>query len=146
METTLVYYRLGEKEEGIRLELVTEVIPMVKLDNPPADGDPRCKGLLHYRGDILPVFSLHKSNRESIADDYLMVMAESESGMALQVSEVLEIMTVSDEQIKEVSTGPDSTAEVLELEGKSLQIRSSVWDQAIDQVSTGLTKEHSPAP
>ena len=112
---------LEAKKRLIAIDDVVEVIPMVRLDELDSNADPRFKGILHYRGDMVPVFLFAESDHQPIASDVLVVCEGSKKRMAFVVNQVEEIVEIA---YKQISSHPDPAQEggIADLQGEAIEI------------------------
>lgn len=84
----------------VSVESVVEVIPFVKLQQEQSD-NPLFRGLLNYRGQILPVFDFMAAGN-ALAEDYssFLVVLDGEQGLfSLVAQEVNQLLQVAADDV-----------------------------------------------
>ena len=121
--TTLRFVRFdtGAGPRILPIENVVEVIPTVHLDETQAAGAPEYRGLLQYRGQVLPVFDLGNTTTGTyLPVDWYLVVASTDAGMfALAVSDVHHVIEVDISQCTSMDTGMGQRVDVVHL-GKDI--------------------------
>ena len=93
---------------------VVEVIPFVKLQ-PENSNNPLFRGLLNYRGQILPVFDFVPAS-QGVAADYrcFLVVVQARTGaFCLVAQEVNHLLAVPDDGIFPVTAAPGQQFDVV---------------------------------
>lgn len=109
--------RPGEDERLVRLQDIVECIPMVQLDEQRGADHPHHRGLLHFRGRVVPVFDIAADQGPDLEPEWFLVVLRGEQQeIALVAREVSEIFTCAEEACEEVHIG---TGRILTVVGSS---------------------------
>lgn len=71
-------FKTTDGDRLVRLEHIVECLPMVAIESDHSGSDPRYRGLLHYRGRVLPVFEPVGRDRQPLAPDWFLIVAEDD--------------------------------------------------------------------
>lgn len=104
-ETKYIVYRLGKQKYSVRLSKINGIEQTYNVVPVPA-GAPYLKGIIHLREQVIPIFDLKQRfeiSDESTSDKRQLLIAEThDMKLGFEVDEVLGIIAVPDEDIKDV--------------------------------------------
>lgn len=116
-------FRPGEEERLVRLEDIVECIPMVALEQARREESLHYRGLLHFRGRVVPVFDVSQGQSERLDPDwFLLVLQASEQEVAVVARDVFEILSRPAGDYREVSIGEGSRMAVVSAERRLFQV------------------------
>lgn len=116
-------FQTDDGDRLVRLEHIVECLPMVQIDNDETGGDPRYRGLLHYRGDVLPVFAFCAPADVPLDPDwFLIVVDDGGRRLALVARDVydIEIRDAADCRILDV--GDDHAITVVSFDEEVVRV------------------------
>ncbi|MEG0805282.1 MAG: chemotaxis protein CheW [Lachnospiraceae bacterium] len=96
----LLIFKIGDISYGVNIESIQSVEQNYSLVTIPNTA-PEVVGIIHLREKILAVYSLSKrfGVAESEAEHQLIIVAEGSLNLALEVEEVVGMMTVPEEEL-----------------------------------------------
>ena len=118
-----LHCRPAQEERLVRLEDIVECIPMVQLDENHGVDNPRYRGLLHFRGRVVPVVDLFADEHQPLELKwFLLVLRSGAQEIALVVREVFQISTYDAGNCERVHIGPVDTLTVVSSDSQMLQV------------------------
>lgn len=103
--TKQAIFKLGEEEYGLNImdiNMIEKFIPVEKAANSPQN----VNGMIHLRGDIIPVYSLRRKfgleEKEADKDTRLIITDSNGILVAYEVDKMLEIAQIKPEQLNEI--------------------------------------------
>lgn len=118
-----LHCRPAQEERLVRLEDIVECIPMVKLDEQHRMDNPNYRGLLHFRGRVVPVVDLVADERQPLEPEwFLLVLRATAQEIALVTREVFQLSTYEAEDYDHVDIGAGQTLTVVSSDSRMLQV------------------------
>lgn len=118
-----LHCRPADEERLVRLEDIVECIPMVKLDEQQHGDNPNYRGLLHFRGRVVPVVDLCADKRQLLEPEwFLLVLRATDQEIALVAREVFQISTYEAQNCERVDIGAGKTLTVVSSDSRMLQV------------------------
>lgn len=115
--------RPGQEERLVRLEDVVECIPMVAIEEAQSATNPNYRGLLHFRGRVVPVFEVDGGGGEALDIGwFLLILRSGEQEVALVARDVFEIMSCPAADYRRVAIGRESYQTVVSTESRVYQV------------------------
>jgi len=139
-----LHFQSDTESQLLPLGMVVEVIPMVHLDYEEEEGNELYRGILNFRGDMIPVFQLEgegEGNANSNLLDYFLIIVNIEENdkIALLVREIYGVIEAEERSYSEVETGGAFPVLVAEIKGQLTRIfhppllRKSLYVSSVDQ-------------
>ena len=75
----LLRFKTADGDRLIRLDHIVECIPMVELETGDADASQQYRGLLHYRGCVLPVFEPAATDRQRLDPSWFLIILDDDN-------------------------------------------------------------------
>ena len=102
-ETKYIVFRLNEQKYCLRLDKINGIENVYHIVPVPM-GAACIKGIIHLRNEVIPVFSLKKLfEMAEKTDEIQLLITETHSmKLAMEVDEVLGIVNIPDEDIKQI--------------------------------------------
>jgi len=98
----LIVFRVGDKEFGVHIESIQEIIKVGAI-TPIPDSPDFIKGLINVRGDIVAVIDVKERFSLGESDDeqrHIIIAKQNDNIFGLMVDEVMEILRVQGTDIK----------------------------------------------
>lgn len=109
--TKQAIFKLGEEEYGLDImdvNMIEKFIPVEKV----ANSLKNVNGMIHLRGDIIPVYSLRRKfgldEKEADKDTRLIITTSNGILVAYEVDKMLEIAQIKPEQLNEIPSAVQS--------------------------------------
>lgn len=107
----------------VHLHHIVECIPMVQIETDCGSKDSRYRGLLHYRGDVLPVFHPVDTGRPTLDPDWFLIIVEqNEQKMALVARGLDDIVNRPTDCCRRVEIGENQTTTVVSFEDDVVRV------------------------
>lgn len=102
-ETKYIVFRLNEQKYCLRLDKINGIENVYHIVPVPM-GAASIKGIIHLRNEVIPVFSLKKlfEMAEKTDETQLLITETHSMKLAMEVDEVLGIVNIPDEDIKQI--------------------------------------------
>lgn len=146
-ETKYIVFQLNQYKYGIRLDIIKGIEKDYNIVPIPIGAD-NMKGIIHLRGEIVPLFDLKKKfqmdDGEKGAEIQLLIAETHDMKLGLEVDAVVGILVVAEEDIKSVprvikSEETDYIENIIKIDcGEKPEIVLSV---AIDHIMSDLDFE-----
>ena len=116
-------FRSADGDRLVRLEDVVECSPMVQIEADMRADAPRYRGLLHFRGRVVPVFEPTSDQPEPIDPDWFLVVLQSDDGeIALVARDFYDIYTTDADNYAEVDIGAGRAITVVSSEEEVVRV------------------------
>ena len=116
-------FRTSDGDRLVRLREVVECIPMVRIEAQRRQGDPRYRGLLHFRGRVVPVFEPVSEAREALDPDWFLLVVQADGReIALVARDFYDIVTSPAEQCRRIAVGGGAEVAVVSSEEEVLRV------------------------
>lgn len=105
-EMEIVSFKLDEKEYGLKIEFVKEVIRFKKITRVPG-APPFIKGVINLRGSIVPVIDLRYKLLDEFTDSEdveIMISIHDGNFFGIMVDDVQEVIRLNLDDIEKVET------------------------------------------
>ncbi len=109
-------------ERLLRLEDIVEVLPMLTLDRLGQEGGALFAGLLHYRGDAVPVFSLTANAPMPGPEGYILVTRVHGRKAGLLAHDVVGVVSLDESACTEMPGGGGHRIAGAHVDGRFLRI------------------------
>ncbi len=118
-----LHCRPGAEQRLVRLEDIVECIPMVELDEQQRADHPQYRGLLHFRGRVVPVFDLAEEHGQPLEPSwFLIVLRARRQEIAVVARQVFEILTSAAADYESVDIGHGQSLTVVSSDSQMLQV------------------------
>ncbi len=115
--------RPAEEERLVRLDDIVECIPMVQLDEQRRADTPHYRGLLHFRGRVVPVVDLQQGPRPPLEPKwFLLVLRSRTQEIALVVREVFQISAYDAADCESICIGAEEELTVVSSHSRMLRV------------------------
>ena len=116
-------FSTGDDQRLVALEAVVECIPTVQLEESGREGSDHFRGLLHYRGRVIPVFDPGESAGEELKTEWFLVVVQlQDEELALVARDVHDIVECPRDQLREVDVGSGNAMSVVSVGGEVLTV------------------------
>lgn len=118
-----LHCRPADGDRLVRLENIVECIPMVELDEQHRPDNPHYRGLLHFRGRVLPVVDLADDSSQALQPTWLLlVLCTEDRELALVTRQVFQIASYPSDRCKRVDIGSGDTLTVVSSDSRMLRV------------------------
>ena len=123
MGESFLHFEASIGSRLLPLQAVVEVIPMVRLNETRGEGNECYRGVLHFRGRMIPVFDFDATSRTAERPDAFLVVANSASReFALVASKIYDLVNVGEEDLSKLDTGAERCVSVASVDGQLVRI------------------------
>lgn len=107
----------------VRLEDVVECLPMVRIESDDGGSDPRYRGLLHYRGSVVPVFDPEPTSDPGLQPQWFLIVVEQAGHrLALVAHDVDDIETCAADNCQRLKVGADQKVTVVSIKDEVVRV------------------------
>lgn len=118
-----LHCRPAQDDRLVRLEDIVECIPMVRIDEQHRPDNPRYRGLLHFRGRVLPVVDLADDVSRPLEPQwFLLVLCSAQRELALVTRRVFQIASYSSQSCERVDIGAGDSLTVVSSDSRMLRV------------------------
>lgn len=118
-----LHCRPAEDDRLVRLEDIVECIPMVQIDEQHRPDNPHYRGLLHFRGRVLPVVDLADDGLQPLQPQwFLLVLCAEDRELALVTRRVFQIASYPSHSCDRVDIGADDALTVVSTDSRMLRV------------------------
>jgi len=107
-ERQYIGFRLDGSDFAVDILKVREIV-RGEDPTPVPCADPRVRGVINLRGEVIAVFDPGSGSREA-ADGHVMVLCHGERTAGLRVDTITGVVRIAEDRIEPVSTPPDASA------------------------------------
>jgi len=102
---TFLRFTAAGADRLLALDSVVEVVPMMRLHASGAEGSRRFRGILSYRGRMLPVFDFTDAVRPHSHEWFLIIVDDGRTEAAVVAEDVLDVVDVPTEGVSHIDSG-----------------------------------------